>query len=134
MEKRKIRISCGCIFYIIVLAVIIGCIAGIIKQVHALNFFDTYGRELIEESISPDGSYVVRAYLSSGGATTDYAVLGTVEEKGRDEEKDIYLQYHCDSAEIEWIDSTTVMINGVTLDVRKDTYDYRKEQDRIEDE
>ncbi|RYD02600.1 hypothetical protein N752_25055 [Desulforamulus aquiferis] len=33
-------------------------------------------QELIAEVKSPDGAYTVKAYLSNGGATTSFAVLG----------------------------------------------------------
>lgn len=83
------------------------------------------GQEVIQEVTSPNGTYVVTAYLNNGGATTDYAVLCSVKTKGQTKEKNIYWQYHCEEADIIWLDGQTVQINGVELNVKKDTYDYR---------
>ena len=83
------------------------------------------GQEIIREVPSPDGSYTVTAYLNNGGATTDYSVLCSVTFNGQNKEKNIYWQYHCEDAGIVWLDNCTVKINGVELNVKKDTYDYR---------
>ena len=39
--------------------------------------------------------------------------------------KNIYWQYPCQTATVEWLDHKTVKINDKALDVEKDTYDYR---------
>ena len=83
------------------------------------------GQELIQEVSSPNGTYTVTAYLNSGGATTDYAVLCSVKSNDRNKEKNIYWKYHCEDASIVWLDDCTVRINGVELNVKKDMYDYR---------
>ena len=83
------------------------------------------GQELIQEVSSPNGTYTVTAYMNNGGATTDYAVLCSVKSNDQNKEKNIYWQYHCEDASIVWLDDYTVQINGVELNVKKDTYDYR---------
>ena len=91
-------------------------------------FFDIQrikGQEQIAEVTSPSGLYTAYAYLNNGGATTSYAVLGTVKNNKTNKQKNLYWQYKCETATIEWLDDVTVLINGKTLDVRKDTYDYR---------
>lgn len=93
-------------------------------------FFDIgriKGQEQIAEINSPSGAYTAYAYLNNGGATTSYAVLGSIKNNETNRQKNIYWQYECERAEIEWLDDVTVIINGKTLDVRKDTYDYRKD-------
>lgn len=82
--------------------------------------------ELISEAVSPNGTYTVKAYISSGGATTDFAIRGelnynTVSRKP----KDIYWNYREDKAVIEWVDDNTVIINGHKLNVLYDRYDFR---------
>ena len=99
---------------------------------YAVNwaFFDIQridGQELLNEAVSPDGKYTVSAYLNNGGATTDYAVLCSVRNNDTDKEKNIYWNYHCSEAVIEWISEDTVIINGIELNVTTDTYDYRKD-------
>ena len=83
------------------------------------------GQKTIQEVSSPNGTYTVTAYLNNGGATTAYAVLCSVKTNGRNSEKNIYWQYPCNTASIVWIDEQTVKINGVELNIKKDTYDYR---------
>lgn len=83
------------------------------------------GQEIVQEVPSPNGTYIVTAYLNNGGATTDYAVLCSVKTHGKNKEKNIYWQYRCTRVDIIWINEDTVNINGIELNVKKDTYDYR---------
>lgn len=92
-------------------------------------FFDIQhidGQEIITVSDSPDSSYTVTAYLNSGGATTDYAVLCAVKNNKTGKERNIYWNYHCSTADIQWLDDKTASINGIELDVTTDLYDYRR--------
>lgn len=91
-------------------------------------FFDIQridGQDFLSKSTSPDGRYTVTAYLNNGGATTDYAVLCTATDNETGRVRNIYWNYKCEKAEIEWIDEDTARINGVELDVMKDKYDWR---------
>lgn len=93
-------------------------------------FFDIQridGQEFIKKVSSVNGTYTIEAYLNNGGATTDYAVLCCVVNNDTGKSRNIYWQYHCSDAEIQWKDSTTVVINGIELDVEKDVYDYRRD-------
>ena len=82
-------------------------------------------QEMLSESVSPTGEYKITAYLNNGGATTAYAVLCVLSHDNC--EKNIYWNYRCDSADIEWVDEDTVIINGVRLEnVEEDVFDYRK--------
>jgi len=93
-------------------------------------FFDIQrikGEEVLTKSISPDSQYTVTAYLNNGGATTDYAVLCSVVNHETGKSRNIYWNYHCEEADITWKDKDTVVINGVELDVDKDSYDYRND-------
>ena len=119
-------------WWIIIAAAVVGLVAVACLLAYAINwaFFDIQridGQQQLSQSTSPDGSYTVTAYLNNGGATTDYAVLCSVKNNDTGEERNIYWNYHCDSAHIAWLDDTTVTINGVVLDVENDTYDWRLE-------
>lgn len=84
--------------------------------------------DLLTSSMSPKGTYTVRAYVSDGGATTDFAVRGEVGINGTDQKpKTIYWNYHESKAKITWIDDQTVVINGHQLNVLRDTFDFRRE-------
>lgn len=117
-KKRLIKIC-------IIIAVIIGGVA------YAINwaFFDIQrinGQEYLNNSTSPNGTYTVTAYLNNGGATTDFAVLGTLKNNKNGKTKNIYWQYHCEEADMEWLNDETIKINGVELNVKNETYDYRR--------
>lgn len=82
-------------------------------------------QEKIAESISPSGEYTINVYLNNGGASTSYSVLCVLSHNSR--EKNIYWSNRCESADIEWIDNDTVIINGIKLEnIEKDTFDYRR--------
>ena len=83
------------------------------------------GQELISENISPNGEYTIYAYRNSGGATTGYAVLCTLKNNHTGKKRNMYWNYRCTNANIEWISDQLVSINTVELDVKKDKYDYR---------
>ena len=81
---------------------------------------------LISEIKSPNGDYTIKAYVSDGGATTDFAVLGELNFNIRNKKpKNIYWNYHENTANIRWVDEDTVIINGHELDVPNDTFDFR---------
>ena len=85
------------------------------------------GEYLTEES-SPDGKYTVKAYVANGGATTSFTVRGELvfNQKNR-KAKNIYWNHKEDSADLKWLDNATVMINGHSLDVPKDKFDFRNQ-------
>lgn len=119
-NKRKAKI--------IAVLVSVILIAVVIPSVLYIKFFTIWGvrgQQPIKTVSSPDGRYTVTAYLNNGGATTSYAVLGTVTDNKTGIERNIYWQDDVDVAYIDWVDNTTVIINAVELDVKKDTYDYR---------
>ena len=114
---------------VIIVASILLIILALISYGIYWAFFDMQrldGQEVITVSDSPDSSYTVTAYLNNGGATTDYAVLCAVKNNKTGKERNIYWNYHCSTADIQWLDDKTVSINGIELDVTKDKYDYRR--------
>ena len=83
------------------------------------------GEYLIEKT-SPGGHYTLKAYLTNGGATTSYAVRGElVFNEGDKKAKNIYWNEREETANITWTDNDTVEINGHTLDVPNDKFDFR---------
>lgn len=85
------------------------------------------GEYLTEES-SPDGKYTLKAYVANGGATTSYAVRGELVFNQKDRRaKNIYWNQKENRADIKWNDNDTVMINGHSLNVPKDKFDFRNQ-------
>ncbi len=115
-KKRSILLACVLVFFLL-------CAYGVYSL-----FFDIQrikGQEKMQELSSPDRQYTVIAYLNSGDATTNYAVLCAVKNNQTGRTRNIYWNYPCWNAEMTWLDGHTVTINGIALDVRQDTYDYR---------
>jgi len=84
--------------------------------------------EYLTEEMSPDGTYTVKAYRTNGGATTSYAIRGElVFHQRNDKTKNIYWNYREETANIEWIDNDTVVINGHALHVPKEKFDFRNQ-------
>lgn len=124
-EKEKKRARRNIVKVLLILGFIF---LGLIGYGVYWLFFDwsRFKSEFIAESISPDGTYTVNAYVSNGGATTSYAVLGElVFNKENKRSRRIYWQYREENAVIEWIDDDTVIINDVQLEVPDEMYDYR---------
>lgn len=120
-EKIKKRLITICI----IIATMVGGVA------YAINwaFYDIEritGQEYLKQSTSPNGTYTVTAYLNNGGATTDFAVLVTLKNNKNGKTKNIYWQYHCEKADIEWLNDERIKINGVELNVKNQVYDYRR--------
>ncbi len=83
--------------------------------------------ELVATYDSPDSDYTINIYLCDGGATTDFTIRGELVDNLNEEKKNIYWGYHEDEADVHWLDDETVVINGRTLHVLQDVYDFRNE-------
>ena len=84
------------------------------------------GEELIKTVSSPDGKYEAKVYLNNGGATVDDAILVTLVDLNTKEQKNIYWNYPCDDAQIEWISDKKIKINDIILNISDEIYDYRE--------
>lgn len=104
---------------------------GLIGYGIYLAFFDMNGLptgEYLTEETSPDGTYTLKAYLTNGGATTSYSIRGELVFNNRNgKTKNIYWNYREETANIEWTDNDTVVINGHTLNVPKEKFDFRNQ-------
>lgn len=84
--------------------------------------------DYLTEETSPDGAYTLKAYLTNEGATTSYAIRGELVHNNRNNKtKNIYWNFREGTAEIKWIDNDTVAINGHTLNVPEDKFDFRNQ-------
>ncbi|PGQ86040.1 hypothetical protein COC52_26980 [Priestia megaterium] len=83
--------------------------------------------KLIKKENSPDNTYTVELYRADSGATSSYSLRGEVINNKDNESKNIYWGYDEEKATVSWKNNHTVIINGHTLDVEKDKYDFRRE-------
>ncbi|MEG0473350.1 MAG: DUF5412 domain-containing protein [Solibacillus sp.] len=99
---------------------------GVYWAFFSMNHLPT-GEYLTEET-SPNGEYTLKAYVTNGGATTSFAVRGElVFNEKRNKTKNIYWNYREEEANIKWTDNDTVVINGHSLEVPHDKFDFRNQ-------
>ena len=121
LKKRKLIIS----LLLSIILIIILLAYGIYRW--SVNMNNLPKGDFLSEVESPNGEYTIKAYLSSGGATTGYAVRGELIFNKEDKKtKNIYWDYPQDKAIIEWKDNKTVIINNHKLDILRDTYHFRQ--------
>lgn len=109
------------------------------------NFYKT-----LQNEVSPNGQYKVDLILlgkkeeqrdrfgnlitNSNETYDEYARLWYNPETREDgatmwhdkNTKIIYYEKNCTKEDIEWLDDNTININGVTLNIHEDVYDYRR--------
>ena len=83
--------------------------------------------EYLTEEMSPDGTYTLKAYVSGTSLSADAVRGELVFNKGNGKTKNIYWNYPESTAKIEWLDNKTVVINGHTLEVPNEKFDFRNE-------
>jgi Family of unknown function (DUF5412) len=123
-EKKRIFKEVLTIFFIVGLIVAAFVAYGVYWMFYDMSRLPQ--GEFLTEETSPDGTYTLKAYVTNGGATVSYAVRGELVFNGKgDKTKNIYWKYREETADITWKDDDTVVINGRTLDVPEDSFDFR---------
>ena len=85
-----------------------------------------YSEELIGQYVKPEKTYTVLVYRTNGGATTAFGIKCKLHrnDKKISRNRVIYTEYRNDSAEVEWEDNDTVIINEKRIEnVLKDRVD-----------
>lgn len=96
----------------------------ILGIVFAITLLFPEVRELISTTYSPDHHYEVNFYLTDGGATTSFGIIGEMNGPLWFKKK-IYNDYMIDHATVQWKNNYTLSINGHVLDLKKgQTYDF----------
>lgn len=83
--------------------------------------------EYITEETSPNGTYTLKAYVSSPSLSADTVRGELILNERNGKTKNIYWNYRESTAKIEWIDDDTVVINGHRLNVPKEKFDFRNQ-------
>lgn len=108
--------------------VIVAVIIAIVAYGVYWSFFDMSRLpkdKFICEVLSPNAKYSIKAYVSESSLSAP-AILGELNYKvEKKKPKNIYWNYREDTANINWIDDVTVIINGHELNVLHDNYDWR---------
>ena len=124
MTKKTVRKS-------IIIALLSLILTALILFTSAIFFMlligrDSYSEELIGQYVSPEKTYTVLVYRTNGGATTAFGIKCKLHrnDKKTSCNRIIYTEYRNDSAEVEWEDNDTVIINGKRIEnVLKDRVD-----------
>ncbi len=115
MRKKKV------IIFVVIIAIII---YGVYWSFYDMSRLPK--GNLISEVQSPDGNYSIRVYVSESSLSAP-AVRGELNYKNsKKKSKNIYWNYKEDTVNMEWIDNFTIIINGHELDIRHDTFDFRR--------
>ncbi|PHJ39784.1 hypothetical protein P378_01385 [Desulforamulus profundi] len=87
---------------------------------------------LIKQSLSPNGEYTVNAYLVDGGSLSSNAVRVELQNNKSGKKRNIYWDYRINTVEFTWINDTDIIINGHKIDIKKDTYDWRRDKTKTQ--
>lgn len=107
---------------LILLILVLGII--IFNQFYNINNLNT--GELIEELYSPNNKFVLKSYFINGGSLSANSVRVEVINNDTNESRNIYFNYPENKVNMKWIDDVNVDINGIELNINKETYDWRK--------
>lgn len=94
----------------------------------ACSFTSIPKGKFLEKYESPSKKYYLNIYIVMRNATAGNSIRGELVNIKKNNKKTIYWSYHESEAEVVWEDDHTVKINGRTLDVRKDVYDFRQHE------
>ena len=94
-------------------------------EIRRLSMSNLPHGEFILESMSPNGTHTINAYLIYP-ALSSPSVRCEVIGNGTNKTRNIYWQYLEGWADILWETDEVVFINGIRLDVRKDKYNSRR--------
>lgn len=111
---------------IIVFIILIFIITGIsIIKFNSPSLKNIPPGEYISQTESPNHDYTVKFYLVNSHSTVDFAIRGELVNNKSGKQKNIYWSYHENTVSSQWINNNTIEINGKTLNIEKDTYDWR---------
>lgn len=106
-------------------------ICGVLSSVFFLNWIynpNFLPKGYLNETIpSKDGKYEARVYNYSGFINYKN-VRVEIYSKNTDDSKTIYYNFVDGPLHILWINENTIKIENKTLNVKKDTYDFRKDK------
>ena len=77
----------------------------------------------IIDADSNDGVYRATLYMVRDGDAMYYRAALTTLATG--ETKNVYFDNYTTESTIEWMDNTTLKINGISIDVTDEVYDFR---------
>lgn len=77
----------------------------------------------IIDADSNDGVYRATLYMVRDGDAKYYRAAVTTLATG--ETKNVYFDNYTNESTIEWMDNTTLKVNGISIDITDEVYDFR---------
>lgn len=87
-------------------------------------FFPDCSKDILQSVESPNGEYTIKTYRKNCSATVDFHVIGELCHKNNKCKK-IYDCYHEEDSFVYWIDNENIFINNKKMNIYKDKYDWR---------
>ncbi|MDA7027445.1 DUF5412 domain-containing protein [Bacillus sp. CLL-7-23] len=116
------------LFIVLAILLTVAVLISYIVYTHFYSMGHLPEGKWIQSSTSPNQQYKLNIYLvNKGGATVAYSIRGELLNVSSNKRKNIYWGYREQAANIIWKDNKHVSINNRVLDVRSDTYDWRRE-------
>ena len=111
-------------------ALVIGCVivTYLIILLISLLIGNTCDKERLEAVTSPNKKYKIVTYKVNCGATVDFSIIGELCTKDNNC-KEIYNCYHEQDSYVYWINDKTVSINNKILNIHKDKYNWKNDDD-----
>lgn len=78
--------------------------------------------QLMLTNYSPNNNYRLDVFLNNGGATVAWSITVVLNNENSGSSRNLFFQYLTDEADIIWLSDDVVLINGIRLDVTKDSY------------
>lgn len=117
------------ILYILALVAVITIIintAWTTFDMYSSDLSDVPKGEFLFSSLSPSSNYTVQMYLVDCGNTLGRGVRGEVIDMQTGQSRNIYWDLGEPNVIVGWLDEHVVDINGKSLNILTDTYDWRK--------
>lgn len=110
---------------IIIVILLMAFAVGIkVRFYPSLESVNTKRLQVVSESVSPDGHYVLKTYVMGGVLLrSDYSYIGEIEYG--DQRRNVFWISGNQFEEPKWIDDRTIEIDGKRIDILTDHYDFR---------
>ncbi len=126
MDMKNLKLSKGIPFYAIVL------LFGFALLFNWLFYTERTVYKELKSVKSPYDNVVLVGYLGNCGATCPWSIKVRLETPdGKLILDHVFLAFHCEAVDIEWLDRVHARINGVVLDVFKDRLDDRVDRHSV---
>lgn len=111
---------------VIIISIITVMTLGLIFGMYTLffNINNIPNGEYFKEVKSPNGTYTIKVYIVKQALSSDAVRCESVNNKTK-KARNIYWEYKKSDVSIIWKSEELVSVNGIELNIKRDTYDWR---------